>query len=285
MTRWSCAGVVVVLVGCGARRPDSVGRPCSTDVPCGPGAVCDTRQEVCVPEAGGSPELGATWRDGQAHPWPDGPVVRADGAVSDLFAADRQVAGDAGCTGGTTPCGTFCVDTQKDAKHCGGCNKSCGANGICQGGSCACSGSYQNCNSGWNDGCECAPGQQCSGSACVGPDPCAGVSCGGNATCSGGTCGCTGGYRNCNGGWGDGCECPPSKQCSGSACITPDPCAGKVCGSRAHCNPATGNCECDGAPWTNCNGSWSDGCECGYTCAGGCDSICQSGMCKCLGMC
>lgn len=92
-------------------------------------------------------------------------------------------AGDAGplveCLPGLSACGTDCVDTQTDPKHCGGCDGVCAV--ACAGGVCvqACPGSTQNCSGACVDttsndyncgacGTSCvAQGRMCAASACT----------------------------------------------------------------------------------------------------------------------
>ncbi|MCC6747105.1 MAG: hypothetical protein IT371_05555 [Deltaproteobacteria bacterium] len=288
-------GLGVVVVACSARAPEAVGRPCSYDMPCGPGTVCDPRQGVCVAGGGGS-DFGGGFADSYL-PW------RSDRGVAppgDLFIGDAPLrdsgkpTGDAGCVSPKALCDGSCVDTSSDAGHCGKCGNACGSSARCTNSACACTGGAQNCDGSWGNGCECPSGKQCSGSACNAPDPCAGVSCGANASCSGGTCGCNGSYKNCDGSWGNGCECSPTKQCSGTSCVNPDPCASVNCGANATCSG--GNCFCN-TNYKNCNSTLSDGCECppskqcnGTSCitpctTGSCgaNATCTGGLCKCNG--
>ena len=267
-------------------------------IPCGPDTICDVAQGVCVLGNAPAPDFrpsrwdlfGPSADDGPPRPLTDGPAPPPPDA--------RLPVSDGPCADPLVRCAGVCTNVQTDAKNCGQCGLSCGANATCSASACACTGGFHNCNSSWGegDGCECAPSRTCSGATCTGPDPCAGVNCGSNASCSAGTCGCTGGSRNCDGAWGNGCECPSTKVCQQTACVTPDPCAGKNCGANSTCDPATGNCGC-ATGYRNCNGSLTDGCEihvagdtdncgsCGHvcTCPPNNEPLC-AGHCKCLPM-
>jgi hypothetical protein len=127
-----------------------------------------------------------------------------------------------------------------------------------------------------------------AGDACDDEDPCTGPDfCDGAGTCigdplpceaanaSGGVCmaglcmglSCDPGWGNCNGDWLDGCELPVVDDANCGECGIPCE-AGP--NSTASCN--AGICEqaCE-APWANCDGDWSNGCEIPEGVANQCD--------------
>jgi hypothetical protein len=96
------------------------------------------------------------------------------------------------CKGGRARCGTACVDTATNPRHCGDCGTTCGEGQACEQGTCVCPGSRTEC-----------------GTACVDTDSdprhCGGCgqSCRGTtATCEQGTCanlfGCTTDHNYCD---------------------------------------------------------------------------------------
>jgi hypothetical protein len=103
-------------------------------------------------------------------------------------AGQSCVSGQCRCPGGTTLCGSACVDITEDLKNCGGCGQTC-TGGKCSGGRCSCPGELK----------------LCSG-ACVDTDT-NNLNCGG----CGNVCIRSGGHT-C---WEGNCTCPPS---------TPDSC-------------------------------------------------------------
>ena len=53
---WVLLGFVVALLGgCSAKNSGGVGTPCSTQVACGPGLVCDCNTGTCQPADKGNP--------------------------------------------------------------------------------------------------------------------------------------------------------------------------------------------------------------------------------------
>lgn len=83
------------------------------------------------------------------------------------------------CGGGTTKCGTTCVDTKADPSNCGACGTKCGTNEVCNAGKCAssCSGGTVTCGSACVNtqtdptncgGCGtlCKAGEQCTAGSC-----------------------------------------------------------------------------------------------------------------------
>ncbi|MBI4705887.1 MAG: TLD domain-containing protein, partial [Deltaproteobacteria bacterium] len=86
------------------------------------------------------------------------------------------------CVGGTTKCGSTCVDTNLDPANCGGCNKPCPQGQVCANGACAlqCVGGTTLCSNKCVDtsldpancgSCNkaCAGGESCKSGACVSP--------------------------------------------------------------------------------------------------------------------
>ena len=138
------------------------------------------------------------------------------------------------------------VTLSGDVSNCGGCGARCSlsnAASFCSGGRCAvagCNGGFANCNGNPADGCEVSTGDDRSncgscGRACALPNA-AGTGC------SGGSCvvtACVGGYGDCNGAAGDGCESNLNSD--------PSNCGG--CGSRPreYCDLQDNNCDgaCD----------------------------------------
>jgi hypothetical protein len=125
--------------------------------------------------------------------------------------------------GGSTLCGTSCVDTDTDPANCGGCGAPCASGEVCSAGTC---------------GVTCLGGSTLCGTSCVDTDTdpanCGGCGapCPSGQVCGGGTCSlvCTGGTTLCgsvctntsfdpaNCG-GCGRPCGASEACSGGACV------------------------------------------------------------------
>jgi len=99
--------------------------------------------------------------------------------------------------------------------------------------------------------------------------------CGNNAFCSSGSCmDCAMGYGNCNLDPVDGCEidlqidesncgscgnsCAVNEVCVSGTCQTIDLCDSISCGENSSCS--NGICSCE-IGYSNCDGSWSNGCE------------------------
>lgn len=149
------------------------------------------------------------------------------------------VQGACQCSTGFKLCGAKCVDTQNDAKNCGGCGNACGADA---GGTWSCV--QGQCMS----GCA-APRQVCSGT-CVDPrvdlSNCGmcGTACGGGQACCSSACADTTTDSNNCGGCG--------KACTGA---TPD-----CCGACVNKQTDTNNCG-----------------QCGNQCGGGLQ--CKNGAC------
>lgn len=56
---------------------------------------------------------------------PPGDGGNATDTVDPGDATDTVIGPDTICTGGTTPCGTLCVNTRSDPTHCGTCGRPC----------------------------------------------------------------------------------------------------------------------------------------------------------------
>lgn len=108
---------------------------------------------------------------------------------------------------------------------------------------------------------DCTSPDVCDGSgSCIGePQPCDAPNASGG-TCNAGLCMglvCDPGFGNCNDDWSDGCELPLDAVDSCGGCG--EPCiAGE--NATAVCNGITCERECV-APWANCDGDWTNGCE------------------------
>lgn len=155
-----------------------------------------------------------------------------------------------------------CEQRLNTLTHCGGCGVGCtiaNGTGDCSSGSCA----VASCNPGWGD-CDGNPANGCeqqlnTTTHCGG----CGVGCSlANAgeTCSTGACAittCDGGFGNCDGTTGNGCEQPldviPHCGGCGMTCSRPQ---GTVSCSSGSCN-LTGCL----SRYSNCDGNASNGCE------------------------
>ena len=143
------------------------------------------------------------------------------------------------CTGGTTRCGTSCVDTDTDVLHCGACDSPCPdpaqATATCSGGTCgmSCDSGFDDCDGRSDTGCETSLRTTTDCGMCG--RACAPANATGN--CSSGSCAigmCNAGFGDCTGGAGNGCEtslgtdtncarcgdrCTPGGSCVGGACL------------------------------------------------------------------
>ncbi len=218
-------------------------------------------------------------------------------------------AADAGaCAGELFRCGSECVDTETDARHCGGCDRVCGAGETCVGGRCGsyCRQGSADCNGDAADGCETATGSD--------PAHCGacGAACPAGVPCFEGSCGCPADRAVCEGACVDtrssavhcgacGLACEADQVCSGgvcaSTCAPPYARCGDACvdlqKSVTHCgacgHPCVPGRRClDGACEPECSGYEV---RCGRECAdlrtstihcGSCDRACEDGR-RCAG--
>jgi hypothetical protein len=176
-----------------------------------------------------------------------GSVCAPNNAAGACFAGRCTVAacrsGFADCNGSATD---GCeVSLASDAAHCGACGNTCrlsNATSACAGGSCtiaACNSGFGNCNVNPADGCEVATSTSTNHcGACGNVCRLANTA---SHTCSGGACGvasCAGGFGDCDGNPGNGCE---------SSLNTATHCG--ACNRRPgeQCNLADDNCngQCD----------------------------------------
>jgi len=161
-------------------------------------------------------------------------------------------------------------DVSRDINNCGGCGKACtasaGKTAWCRKGQCGetvCATGRGDCNGDPDDdpthgGCE--TDLKTDVDSCGACGTACGIS-GGQAQCSAGVCSvksCSAGLADCTGGYADGCETKTSTDINN--CGT----CGKPC-STANGTPAcvSGACQvktCT-APYADCNGSVTDGCE------------------------
>ena len=192
-------------------------------------------------------------------------------------------------------CGGFCVDTQSNLIHCGGCNITCAAPAAdtCSFGQCtcafgpACEGGQACCE---NIGCRDLQNDSNNCGGC-------GITCGPNEACQGGQCVCA----------ADGAQCAGGETCCVDGCsdLQTDPNNCSACGMVCEGgNPACdgGACGCaDACPDTPVPGCCANGCydlcndasncgECGTVCAtGGCalgacsDDIFDFPLVECIG--
>ena len=237
------------------------------------------------------------------------------GMVCDGVAAPNCVGGSCTCVAegsacavGLACCGPGCVDLASNDANCGFCGRVCGAGSACNSGSCTCtSADTFDCNgdlgNASNDGCETRIDQvaQCGacGASCMTPNV-AVAACGGAPgarACA--ITSCSGGFFDCDGRAGTGCEVNLGTVANCRTC-------GTVCSPMN----ATAACEPGGCGYSACNGGFGDcdgnrvnGCEtrldstsncraCGTACspmnataaceAGGCGfSSCSGGFGNC----
>lgn len=122
-----------------------------------------------------------------------------------------------------------------------------------------------------DDGDACTDQDVCNGvGGCLGaPAACAVPN--GSGTCNAGVCGdvvCDGGWGDCNGEDGDGCETPLDSASDCGECGTP-------CNAGAHASASCNGGQCMRsctAPWENCDDDWGNGCEIPTGVANQCDA-------------
>jgi hypothetical protein len=210
----------------------------------------------------------------------------------------------AGCPSGTTLCGSECVHTERDPKHCGECDRACPAGQVCSAGDCAveCQQGLVNCGGACvdpqTDLMHCGASGDCQGSH-------AGEMCAAGEVCSAGTCAvsCQQGLVLCGGTCVDPLSslafCGASGDCqgtnAGTACASGEVCSAGTCAvscqqglvlcggtcvdplsDLSFCG-ATGDCQGANAGQT---------CAAGEVCsAGSCALSCQQGLLDCNGKC
>jgi hypothetical protein len=172
------------------------------------------------------------------------------------------------CVGGSTKCGTLCVDLQTDPANCGMCGNPCASGELCSAGQCA---------------LVCGSGTTQCGNVCVDtqvdPSNCGmcGTACLGGEVCGAGQCAlvCPNGTTKC----GNSCvDLQTNPQHCGTcaiACNPNQPCFNGQC--YLNCPMPTINCnqlckDITSDP-QNCGG-------CGITCDAG--DFCVNGVCGCL---
>ena len=184
------------------------------------------------------------------------------------------------CEAGDTLCGTSCVDTGADPRHCGACGVACADGEVCSEGACTatCPAGQTLCEDGCFDlgssrdhcgacGRTCAEGELCAANDCVAACP------DGQTACDGGCFDLDASTQNCG--------------ACGTTCGTGEVCIDGACAA----NCPTGQVDCDGA----CINTATDGNHCGAcgnTCAegeacvdGSCATSCGEGLSNCDGAC
>lgn len=251
-----CAGGTCMASTCGAGTGNcdgNAGNGCETSLSNDPNN-CGSCGNVCS--------------FGNASPQCSGGSCSLGACVSGFGNCD----GNAG-NGCETPLGN-------DPGNCGACGNGCSfanASAGCSGGSCqfgGCNGGFGNCDGNAGNGCETDLSRSLGNCGACG-NGCSIAN--GAAICSGGVCGvdsCVGGYANCNGLVGDGCE----------SRIDSDPnncgACGRVCSAfgaqSVGCSGSTCTMVCDDNH-ADCNGNPSDGCETDLTSpdhCGSCTLVC-----------
>jgi hypothetical protein len=166
-----------------------------------------------------------------------------------------------GCSEGESLCDGVCVDTARDADHCGACNAGCSNdNGAtaCQQGACApsCAPGFDDCDGDSSNGCEASLTTADHCGAC--DSKCEVTNA--DASCASGSCevgACEEGYSDCDGEPSNGCEVfTKEDNANCGAC-------GKICGtgkclsSKCYCATffnecgATSEC-CSNGPALSC---------------------------------
>lgn len=222
----------------------------------------------------------------------------AAGASSTNFTCDQGTCVASSCAPGTGDCNgdnSCSTDLMTSVDNCGFCGNKCAlphATATCKAGLCAldsCEPGFLDCNGDATDGCEVdatTDVQNCGG---------CNIKCStanGVSSCSGGQCNilCLGGYGDCDGKPGNGCETSLANNVSN--------CGG--CGVTCSTNHASATCSKDkchlscSSGYEDCNGKASDGCEtnikfdslncggCGVKCPVG--YSCAAGTCSCTAM-
>jgi hypothetical protein len=173
---------------------------------------------------------------------------------------------------GQVICGKSCVDTNTDARNCGGCRNPCPPGQVCTNGTCACGGNLTLCSSRCTDlatdpancsqcGHACPPGDSCDNGYCACDAP--------KKVCSGVCSDLTRDVNNCG---KCGFVCPPGDSCVLGKCVCPQP--------KVLCS---GRCVDTNTDATNC-GHCGTICAPGFTCSAG-RCICAEGRDVCDGRC
>jgi len=120
------------------------------------------------------------------------------------------------CTGGTTSCGTSCVNLQTDSLNCGQCGHGCPITLVCNAGVCGCPAGLTSCFGSCVDTTSSSYHCGACGKVCGGGEACIGSSC--QATCS------SGAVKSCT----TGCGNPGQRSCGSAGTWGPCKPQGKV---------------------------------------------------------
>ncbi len=177
-------------------------------------------------------------------------------------------AADAGaCTGELFRCGSECVDTESDARHCGACDRACAPRQQCVAGRCEdhCAPGLADCDGDASNGCEVmltTNREHCG--AC-------GRRCAPSDACVSGVCGCSGGLTGCGGRCVDAATSHDHCGMCNVSCG-----AGSCVAGRCICPTGLTSCEIFGCVDTASSQEHCGGC--GVRCVGG---SCVAGRCVC----
>jgi len=188
--------------------------------------------------------------------------------------------GKPACEAGDTLCGTSCVDTNTDERHCGACGVACDAGETCVDGACtvSCPAGQELCDGGCYDldtdvqhcgscGTACTDGQVCAEGACVEACP------PGQELCDGGCFDLASSAQNCG---ACGTACGAGEVCVDGGCATSCPAGQEVCDGACF-NLGTANDHC---------GACGNACGDGQVCVDGtCELSCVEGLTNCDGAC
>ena len=184
------------------------------------------------------------------------------------------------CAASETLCGSSCVDTDVDPRHCGGCGTTCPTGQVCSAG-----------------GCEtvCPAGQTECGGGCFtlssSPQHCGacGTSCEANEVCSANRCVtvCPDGQTECSGGCFDLNTAREHCGACGTSCGAGELCSNRSCdvscaGGFEECDGVCRDTDTDRAHCGGCNLA----CAAGEVCVGGeCEVSCGGTLVECNGVC
>ena len=200
-------------------------RTCASDDDCVPGWQCE-RPRTCFPSCPDTEICTCgLFGDGDENIC-DGMDGDCDGRIDEVSSAGVDVCGDGTCNcavcdcdPGFTACGSRCIDTSSDVRHCGGCDNRCGSGPwTCVGGSCTCTGTM--CGT----GCVNTNTDESNCGSC-------GNACGAGYTCSGGSCTCS--RTDCDGACVD--TMTDETHCGGCAtpCAAGESCCMGMCQATA----------------------------------------------------